>query len=651
MPHTKSKIMPRRPPILLTTILTTILSFLLPPLLRPCFTDAVLHGSYISADSFDAHPFRGAVQSGGGTGIVLFQDSDEAVILTVAHGYDLTTKDAQEVMDYKLNSDGGLRLANGSVHGYATSTGGDQIIGANLGLFRHFTFWDRETCPIMNGNGGVDPKHTGTNPDDPYGCDGLGPDIDVALQRVRLTDEYIQMSPPFFPEIKLSLDAPPTPGQSLTLVGFGRKNPCRWDDMTDDEVRWEEDTGDALKIAQNRVRAVFTGEVFTDGQSTTDDARKFGCDGVVATAECGKLNGTLVLEEQDNVQGGRWGTGCAGDSGGAWLTSNGNGGWSAIGVNRAAGKTKDSNGNWDQSEDPTYQDGLCANGEQDACQPTGSSIATLYPVRAQIKEALTAWNPAWAEKASYTCEPPSLENPCCGVGCQVCYDGDGSFDCYPDSYQCANVEALGSGMGFICGDSLSTTSVPVQKCKGVEGDGTDPPCRALTAGKGWRQEQVCRAADIDGVCPGLTTCCDTNRCSTKPSLPTCETTPNDDNIDDNNNDDDDGDGTCESLTNAGEAQCTNALGNTCKWTTPKYGVCQAKPNGHDCTKYSTKKQCKKKGKPKNFCKWNASSTKCVHKCDTIMNNKKKCVKAKKNKKKLCNHDDTALLPGTGCTPK
>jgi len=500
-------------------------------------------------------------------------------------------------------------------------------------------------------NGGVNPKHTGTNPDDPYGCDGLGPDIDVALQRVRLTDEYIQKSPPFFPEIKLAFDAPPIPGQSLTLVGFGRKNPCRWDGMTDDEVRWEEDTGDALKIAQNRVRAVFNGEVFTDGQSTTDDARKFGCDAVVATAECGKLNGTLVVEEQDDVQGGRWGTGCAGDSGGAWLTSDGKGGWSAIGVNRAAGKRKDNDGNWDQSEDRTYQDGLCADGMQDACQPTGSSIATLYPVRAQIKEALTTWNPAWAEKASYTCEPPSLENPCCGVGCQVCYDGDGSFDCYPDSYQCEYVEALGSGMGFVCGDSLSTTSVPVQKCRGVEGDGTDPPCRALTAGKGWRQEQVCRSAEIDGVCPGLTTCCDTKRCSTKPSLPTCETPPNDD----NNDDDDGGDGTCESLTNAGEAQCTNALENTCKWKTPKYGLCQAKSNvfsvEYDCTKHSTKNKCKRKGKAKGFCKWKASRKRCVHKCDTFMKKEKGCLKAKKNKKKLCKYDDTALVPWTGCTPK
>ena len=81
----------------------------------PVPTSAVLGGSYIPAASFaSSHPFRGAVQSGGGTGIVLFRDGDEAVILTVAHGYDLTTKTGKQVMDFKLNSDGGLRSGFGS---------------------------------------------------------------------------------------------------------------------------------------------------------------------------------------------------------------------------------------------------------------------------------------------------------------------------------------------------------------------------------------------------------------------------------------------------------------------------------------------------------------------------------------------------------
>lgn len=291
--------------------------------------------------------------------------------------------------------------------------------------------------------------------------------------------------------------------------------------------------------------------------------------------------------------------------------------------------------------DRTYQDGLCADGAHDACESTGSAIATLYPVRAQIREALAAWNPAWAEKARYSCEPPSLDNPCCGAGCHVCYDGDGSFDCYPDAYTCSNVDALGSGTSYVCGDSLSATLVPVQKCRGSEGDGDDPPCRALTKDAGWRQEQVCRAAEIDGVCPGLTTCCDPSRCSTNSvSLPTCRTAPED---------------TCESFTKAGESECTNALNNTCKWKMPKYGLCQAKPNifalKYDCTERLTKQICKKTAKPKGVCKWRNRSSKCVNKCDTFMKKEKGCLKAKKRKKKLCTYDATAIVPGTGCTLK
>jgi hypothetical protein len=58
--------------------------------------------------------------------------------------------------------------------------------------------------------------------------------------------------------------------------------------MTDEEVRWEEDIVDTFKVAQDRVRSVFYGEAFADGTSVTDDARRFGCDGVVAMAGCGK---------------------------------------------------------------------------------------------------------------------------------------------------------------------------------------------------------------------------------------------------------------------------------------------------------------------------------------------------------------------------
>ena len=70
---------------------------------------AVFGGNYVL--DIENSPFRGAVMSGGGSGIVLFRSGDKAVVLTVAHGYDLTTKSAQEVMDDKLINDGGLRQA------------------------------------------------------------------------------------------------------------------------------------------------------------------------------------------------------------------------------------------------------------------------------------------------------------------------------------------------------------------------------------------------------------------------------------------------------------------------------------------------------------------------------------------------------------
>ena len=65
-------------------------------------TLSVLQGSYVEQSSFSASPFRGAVQSGGGSGIVLFADGNEAVVLTVAHGYDLTVKTAQQVIHVPL---------------------------------------------------------------------------------------------------------------------------------------------------------------------------------------------------------------------------------------------------------------------------------------------------------------------------------------------------------------------------------------------------------------------------------------------------------------------------------------------------------------------------------------------------------------------
>ena len=488
---------------------------------------AVLHGSYVSATDFTtANPFRGAVQSGGGTGIILFVDGDEAVVLTVAHGYDLTSMHATVRMDQKLNQDGGLRVASGSAHGYATSVGGQQIIDANLGLFRHFTFWDRESCAFMNN--GVDQKHTGEF-DDPFACDGLGPDIDVAIQRFRLNAAAQAMS---FPEIGLNLE-PLRAGMGVTLVGFGRKYPCDvWMDTY--QQAWANgEMNDAIKTAENLVSAVFHSEAFTMGTSTVPEnlggPTAFGCAVGETVSDCGKRNGSLIGDADFDAGPGhagaraRWGTGCGGDSGGAWLTQAMDGSWSTVGVNCGPGKVKDSGGNWDQSDDTTYTSGICA-GAGDSCQSTGTAIATLYPVRARIKAALTAWNPAWASKASYTCEPPTLDSPCCGSGCHMCGDGDGSFDCYPDSFNCLDVDALGSGKQYVCGENLGTTGTPLQQCVG-----TDPnhatPCRALTQDEGWGQTQVCQAAGSNGECPGLTTCCADSGCSTATTLPTCNSPP------------------------------------------------------------------------------------------------------------------------------
>jgi len=165
--------------------------------LLPARVIGVLSGSYIPAAGFSTHPFRGAVQSGGGSGMVLFKDGDEAVVLTVAHGYDLSSKTATQVLADKM-LDGGLKQAFSAAQhasvggaGYATSAGDPSIIAEDLGLWRHFQFFDSETCPLFNAGG-----HSGAL-DDPFGCDGVGPDIDLALQRIRLTPAaQVRVPPP-----------------------------------------------------------------------------------------------------------------------------------------------------------------------------------------------------------------------------------------------------------------------------------------------------------------------------------------------------------------------------------------------------------------------------------------------------------------------
>ena len=97
------------------------------------------------------------------------------------------------------NSDNGLANAYGGndpSSTYATSDG-NNIIKTNLGLWRQFHFGDSESCPQMNS--GVGASRTGAL-DDPYACDGLGPDIDLAMQRIRLTTAAQARS---YPEIGL----------------------------------------------------------------------------------------------------------------------------------------------------------------------------------------------------------------------------------------------------------------------------------------------------------------------------------------------------------------------------------------------------------------------------------------------------------------
>ena len=77
-------------------------------------------------------------------------------------------------------------------------------------------------------------------------------------------------------------------------------------------------------------------------------------------AECVSTPGAL---KSDTDFGTRWGTGCAGDSGGAWLMDKGEGAsprYAAVGVNRAAGKAKKENGEWDMDDDQTFNDGACS---------------------------------------------------------------------------------------------------------------------------------------------------------------------------------------------------------------------------------------------------------------------------------------------------
>ena len=129
-----------------------------------------------------------------------------------------------------------LRRSDG--HQWATAAGSDNIIGENVGLFRYFSYGDAEQCPIANGG-----NHAGTL-GDPYGCDGVWPDIDVAMQRIRLNDIGLSRD---YPEIGLHLE-PLVPGDMVTLAGFGRQYPCEWAGMLDITRDFYAKMGDALKV-------------------------------------------------------------------------------------------------------------------------------------------------------------------------------------------------------------------------------------------------------------------------------------------------------------------------------------------------------------------------------------------------------------------
>merc|ERR1719171_2370967 len=190
------------------------------------------------------------------------------------------------------------RLASQSTSdGLATPSGSQPIVKRYLGLWRRFIFDDIERCPLANAAG-----HSGAL-DDPYGCDGIGPDVDLALMRVELTPAAVAAG---LPEVGLSFDFP-TPGTPVTLVGFGYQYPCDW--------------------------------------SAADRVAKFGCGAGESVLECAKKRGALPGKDGD--VGARWGTGCAGDSGGPWMRQDpGTGAWSVVGLERSSGKVKKSNGEW-----------------------------------------------------------------------------------------------------------------------------------------------------------------------------------------------------------------------------------------------------------------------------------------------------------------
>ena len=80
----------------------------------------------------------------------------------------------------------------------------------------------------------------------------------------------------------------------------------------------------APQTAPNRIDHVSYSEAFTAGVGTVDlptRSAKFACDSA-DVAQCVWTPGALT---SDADYGTRWGTGCGGDSGGAWLMDKGAG--------------------------------------------------------------------------------------------------------------------------------------------------------------------------------------------------------------------------------------------------------------------------------------------------------------------------------------
>ena len=477
---------------------------------------AILMGNYVRNDtSFLQAPYRGAVRSGGGSGLILFTDGDEAVVLTVAHGYDLTSMNAMEKMNDKLTNDGGLSAATGVVDGYVKS--GDNIIAENLGLFMVFQFDDRQRCEERNAA-----RHSGAL-DDPYACHGVGFDVDLALQRVKLTPDAQAAG---FSDVEMFLDLPSV-GMDVLAAGYGSKWPCYgW--MDDAQRGYDQRMDPALKTARSRITAVFAGDAFTLGPSgakaESDSAyAKFGCAPTESVNACASRNGSFV---DDDDFGERWGMGCSGDSGGAWFVrENETAAWRVAAVTRSSGKKRVANSRaFDMDDDDTFTGtgGIChADEEGDRCNSYGSAIALLHPARAQIKAALRAWNPAWASKATYRCEPPTFGAnalDACGDGCRLCPGMPGSegarpatAECLPNDYPCDSFEELPNLDKVVCGEyGIDETTTPRRACDPETG----PACRAFAPDPaGWRQEHVCADPDAEKTCLVGYTCCDTSQCS------------------------------------------------------------------------------------------------------------------------------------------